>query len=265
MFTHRVAPVLALLFAFFAQTAHAQLGPPYLTPAHPTPSDTIYVNVFGGPCDILDGGPLPPVITEQGSAITVIFFGAHNTDPESCIYTVGTQTSGVGTYPAGSYTLTVIWRYIDIFGNFVEQNLGTLPFNVSPTVPPPTPISAPTLGGVGLSLLLLALTGFAASALRSRRSGLLLVALALLPLGVRAQGSTTQSNHRASGEHRGRRADGRSTGEFLQHASTWTAAVARVNTPQPLPAINRDCCCCHRCLNTLGGRCPMELCVRTSL
>ena len=93
----------------------------------------------------------------------------------------------MGAYPAGSYTLTVIWRYIDIFGNFVQQNLGTLPFTVSPTVPPPTPISAPTLGAVGLSLLLLALAGFAASALRSRRFGLLLVALAFLPLGARAQ------------------------------------------------------------------------------
>jgi hypothetical protein len=82
MFTHRVAPVLALLFAFFAHTAHAQLGPPYLTPAHPTPSDTIYVNVFGGPCDILDGGPLPPVITQQGSAITVVFL-AHTTPTRS--------------------------------------------------------------------------------------------------------------------------------------------------------------------------------------
>src|SRR5450759_1945195 len=73
MFMHRVAPVLALLFAFFAQTAHAQLGPPYLTPAHPTPSDTIYVNVFGGPCDILDGGPCLPSSPSK-AAQSLLFF-----------------------------------------------------------------------------------------------------------------------------------------------------------------------------------------------
>ena len=82
MFTHRVAPVLALLFAFFAHTAHAQLGPPYLTPAHPTPSDTIYVNVFGGPCDILDGGPCLPSSPSK-AAQSLLFFLAHTTPTRS--------------------------------------------------------------------------------------------------------------------------------------------------------------------------------------
>jgi hypothetical protein len=35
MFKHRVTPLLALLFAFFAQTAHAFFDPPYITPAAP--------------------------------------------------------------------------------------------------------------------------------------------------------------------------------------------------------------------------------------
>lgn len=181
MFKHRVAPLLALLFAFFAPTAHAFLDPPYLTPAHPTPSDTIYVNVYGGQCDDLDTGVVPPSITQQGNAVSVVFTGAHTDNPEFCIFGVGTATLPIANYPAGSYTLTIIWRYMDVFGNFVQQTLGVLPFTVSPAVPPSAAVATPTLDGAGLSLLLLALVGIATWVLRSRRPGLLLIALAFLP------------------------------------------------------------------------------------
>ncbi|GAA0708013.1 hypothetical protein [Dokdonella soli] len=185
MFKRCVAPMLALFFAFSAQSAHAFLNPPYLTPAHPTPSDTVSVNVYGGQCDAFTGSPVLPVVTQLGNAITLVSTGAHSDDPLFCVFGVGTETIPIGSYAIGSYTVTVIWRYTDFIGNNVQQTLGVLPFTV--TAPPPTPVALPTLGGAALSILLFALIGFAAWALRSQRLGLPLVALALLSLGARAQ------------------------------------------------------------------------------
>ena len=90
--THRVAPMLALLLALFAGPAWAFLDPPYITPVHPVVGDTIFVNVHGGECDLLNIGVVPPVISQEGNAITIVFTGTHEGAPEFCIYGIGTTT-----------------------------------------------------------------------------------------------------------------------------------------------------------------------------
>jgi hypothetical protein len=170
MLVHRVASILALLLTLFAEPAWAFLDPPYITPANPATGDTISVNVYGGQCDLLNIGIVPPAITQLGNAITIVFTGTHEGDPEFCFYGIGTTTYPVGNYPAGSYTLQVDRRYVSFSATWVEETLGVVPFSVTGGAPLPVPASVPTLDITALSILLLALAGIAARSLHSRRT-----------------------------------------------------------------------------------------------
>jgi len=185
MFVHRVAPILALLTLFaklratwvfglfftLARPASAYIGSPYLTPLQPTPYDAISVNVYSDQCDVIDMGiTWPPPVTVQGSEITMLFTGIHEGDPEFCYFGAGISSYPVGTFPPGSYTLDVERRYVSFSGNWIQETLGIIPFTVTGNAPPPTmPVSTPALGTSASGILLLALSGFAAWCLHSRR------------------------------------------------------------------------------------------------
>jgi hypothetical protein len=163
--------MLTLLLALFAPHAWAFLDPPYIVPTHPSVGDAISVSIYGGECDLVDLGiEWPPPVTQQGNEITIHFTGHHETNPELCYFGIGTATYPVGTYPAGSYTLHVERRYMSFTGPWMQETLGVVPFTVTGGVPPPAPVSAPTLSIPGLSLLLLALAGIATWCLYSRRT-----------------------------------------------------------------------------------------------
>lgn len=168
--THRAAPMFALLLALFAAPAWAFLDPPYVTPVNPSIDDTILVNVHGGECDALNMGVVPPVISQQGNALTILFTGWHETNPELCFLGIGVATYPIGSLPVGAYTLRVDRRYLSFSAVWIQETLGVIPFTVIGGVPPPAPVSAPTLGIPGLSLLLLAFAGIATWCLYSRRS-----------------------------------------------------------------------------------------------
>jgi hypothetical protein len=156
MCIHRLRGLFVFAFALCAQPAWAFLDPPYITPANPVAGDVISVNVYGGECDIADGGVVwPAPITQQGNELTVLLTGGHEEDPEFCYFGVGTFTSPIGVYPAGTYTLQVDWRY-DTFNGWVTQTLGTLSFTVSDG-PHRLPVEAPALSNAGLAGLLLML------------------------------------------------------------------------------------------------------------
>ena len=168
MFKHHA--VLMMIFALFAEPALAFLDPPYITPANPTADEAISVSIYGGECDLVhDGVTWPPPVTQQGNDITILFTGIHEGDPEFCYYSVGTRTYPVGTFPQGSYTLHVEWRYVGPGAAWIQETLGVIPFAVA-GVAPPVPVSAPTLDITGLSMLLLALISLAVWCLRSRRA-----------------------------------------------------------------------------------------------
>jgi hypothetical protein len=162
--------MLALLPALFAPPAWAFFDPPYITPAQPIAGEPISVNIRGGICDTIISLPGYPKITQEGTAITILFFGVRNFDPEGCYYAVGAAAFPVGSYLPGSYTLDVKLRYIGGTGIFLVDTLGVVPFTVAGGPAPPAPVSAPTLGIPGLSLLLLALTGITTRCLYSRRT-----------------------------------------------------------------------------------------------
>jgi hypothetical protein len=108
MRVRRISVLSALALAACTQPAWAFLDPPYITPANPTVDDPIFVNVYGGECDVLNIGIVPPAIEQHGADITILFAGIHESDPEFCYYGIGTSTYPVGTFPPGAYTRRVI-------------------------------------------------------------------------------------------------------------------------------------------------------------
>jgi hypothetical protein len=164
---HCFRHLLTFVLALCAQRASAFLDPPYITPQNPTAGDTVSVNVYGGECDVLSIGIVPPVVEQQGSEITILFTGIHEGDPEWCYFGIGTASYPVGNYSPGSYTLDVERRYGNPFGSWSQETLGIIPFTVS-GVPPQQPIEAPTLSMAGFGGLLLALIAVALLALRRK-------------------------------------------------------------------------------------------------
>lgn len=165
---HRFQALLACALAFCAQRAWAFLDKPYITPANPTSADVISVNIYGGGCDLADGGVVwPPPVTQQGNELTVLLTGAHEEDPEFCYFGVGTFTSPIGVYPPGAYALRVNWRY-SAFSGWVTETLGVIPFTVAGG-PSRQPIETPTLSITGLGSLLLVLSATALLSLQVRR------------------------------------------------------------------------------------------------
>jgi hypothetical protein len=167
MRVHRFRALWTLAAALVAQPAFAFLDPPYLTPASPMSDELVSVNIYGGECDLVDGGMVwPPPVTQQGNELTILLTGAHEEDPEFCYFSVGTHTYPVGIYPAGAYTLRVNWRY-STFSGWPTETLGVIPFTVTGG-PPATPVEAPTLNLAGLGSLLLALIAAVLRNLRGR-------------------------------------------------------------------------------------------------
>ena len=162
---HHFRYLLFCAVALCADHASAFIGPPYVTPAHPMAGDTISVNVYRGECDVLSIGIVPPAIEEHDGNITALFTGIHEDDPEWCIYSTGTETVAIGTFPPGSYSLDVERRYVTVFGTWHQETLGIIPFVVSGG-PTPQPVEALTLNAAGVAVLLLALIAAAHCTLR---------------------------------------------------------------------------------------------------
>lgn len=157
-----------LLFSSLAQTAHAFLDPPYITPEHPIAGETISVNIYGGVCDAIGSVPGYPQITQDGNAIRILLLSVHYDSPKLCFWPVGTATDPIGAYPAGSYTLQVDRTYADVGGNTIVETLGILPFTVAGAAAPV--VSVPALHQPGLWVLILTVFGTAmAAAVRRTR------------------------------------------------------------------------------------------------
>ena len=157
----RLTLTLALLFSSLAQTAHAFLDSPNITPEHPVAGETISVNIYGGVCDAILTGTVPPEITQDGHAIRVLFYSVHYEDAELCFLPEGTYTNPVGDYSAGSYTLQVDRWYFDGGGNPVVETLGIVPFTVAGAAAPFIPV--PALHQTAVWLLILTIVGIAGS------------------------------------------------------------------------------------------------------
>jgi hypothetical protein len=167
MRAYRFVSLFALTLAFGSSPAWAFLDPPYITPANPEIGDAVSVNVYGGECDVLNIGIVPPAIEQHDADIMILFTGIHEGDPEFCYYGIGTSTFPLGTFPPGAHTLDVERRYMSFSGPWVQETLGIIPFIVS-GAPPTHPVAAPTLTTAGLASLLLVLIGAVLRVLRAR-------------------------------------------------------------------------------------------------
>lgn len=161
MFKRQVACVFAMLFA---QSANAFFDPPWITPAAPTSSESVSVNIRMGICDAIAERTGYPRITREGNTIHIVEYGHHWDDDELCIYDTGTTTEAIGLFPPGDYAVTVDLFYQDFFGEPQILNMGLAPFTVT-GVPPARPV--PAIGASGVLALLLLTLGLAMRALRT--------------------------------------------------------------------------------------------------
>jgi hypothetical protein len=150
---------LAFSWLLFADTAAAFLDPPYLTPEHPTASDTVSVNIHGGVCDAIGSRPGYPMISQNGNQIRIVLWSISYHDSGLCNLPIGTTTIAVGAYPAGSYTLEVDRDYLNGAADLVSENFANIAFTVGGAGGAPQPVAAPALGEGALALLLLGLIG----------------------------------------------------------------------------------------------------------
>lgn len=96
-------------------------------PSSPVSGETLFVNIYVYQqeyCEGIFSAPGYPQITQEGNAITIIFFGSRYESMDTCVYMPGTATRPFGSYPAGSYTLTVKLHYANEGGDFVTDTLG---------------------------------------------------------------------------------------------------------------------------------------------
>ena len=183
--------LLVLLLMLASLPVQAFFDPPYVTPAQPLAGETVYMNIRGGECDAITSWPGDPdrypQITQDGNAITILWFGVRVTDSDWCNWPVDTLTYPIDAYAPGEYTLTVELLYQSRFApsGFQIDTLGIVPFTVAGGPTPAAPIGTPTLGGSGLLAVIFLLAGTAMLALRRRLHWL--VAFFLLSPTVRAQ------------------------------------------------------------------------------
>ena len=159
MLTDRLVLALVLLLALSSTTAHAFWDLPYVTPANPTAGATVTVTTRIGRCDTITAWPGYPVVTREGNAIRVLYFGAHFDSTEWCILPVETVADPIGVFAPGDYTLTVDLSYIDPVDQIFTLRLGVIPFTVRGIMRPAVP--APTMNASGLLALMLMLSGMA--------------------------------------------------------------------------------------------------------
>jgi hypothetical protein len=163
----RVVSMTTAILALAAPSAHAFFDPPWVTPASPTASDIVSVNIRGGICDSIFFRQGFPQITQQGRAIRILEYGHHWDDLDLCVYDVGTLVAPIGTFAPGDYTLTVDFVYEDYPFGYATTTLGVVPFTVAGAIPA-TPV--PTLTASGLMALLIVISFVALGILRARRN-----------------------------------------------------------------------------------------------
>ena len=162
---HRVLMKImqAVVCVPFALPAHAFVDPPYLTPPAPQAGQSVMVNMRFGDCDVFLPDAPYPIVTRDGSAIRILFFGYSYSDPELCAYPPLQTSPSIGEFPPGNYTVQVDWLRVAVDGTHTTT-LAILPFTVAAAPSPPQP--APALSVPGLVLLAMAISAIGVRRLR---------------------------------------------------------------------------------------------------
>jgi len=193
MYIRHLAALLALVFAvLFSSRADAFFAPPWISPENSVPGEMISLHIHGGVCDGIFEESGYPQFTQEGNAIRIRFYGQHWPDGSGdllCAFPVGTLVYPLGVFPDGDYTVIAELAYRDFFGIPSVLTIGVASFTIAGT-PSADPAPVPALGVVGIVALLAFVLGASLLKLQVRKAGVLLLALACLPLGVHAQDQT---------------------------------------------------------------------------
>jgi hypothetical protein len=154
MSLRRIAPALAIGFAFAASDAQAFFDPPWITPVAPRAGEPVFLNVRGGTCDVFVERPGYPQVFRNGNDIGIIEYGNRETFDDFCIYGIWTLAEPMGTFSPGSYTLTVDFTYENYPFGHETITLGVVPFAVVGAAPAaPVPAASPLWKFVSLVLI----------------------------------------------------------------------------------------------------------------
>lgn len=168
MSLRRMAPALAIGFAFAASDAQAFFDPPWITPVAPRAGEPVFLNVRGGTCDVFVERPGYPQVFRNGNDIRIIEYGNRETFDDFCIYGIWTVTEPIGIFSAGSYTLRVDFTYENYPFGYETITLGVVPFAVVGATTSAAPV--PAISSLWKIVLLALLFGIAARAFQIRRS-----------------------------------------------------------------------------------------------
>ena len=158
---------LALACGFVADTSHAYINTPFITPTSPAAGQMLSINVDAGVCDGIISEPGYPQVSQVGGDVRIVLAALRYTDSEECILPSGVATVSFGTLPEGSYQVTVDVFYYAGFGTPTIETIGVLPLVVRAAAV--GPVGAPATTPMGLAMLVTLLMGVAMSRQRKPR------------------------------------------------------------------------------------------------
>jgi hypothetical protein len=130
MSLRRIAPALAIGFAFAASDAQAFFDPPWITPVAPRAGEIVSVNIRGGVCDAIFEHAGFPQLTQQDNSIHLLEYGDRAATGDLCVYDIGHLARPIGVFPPGDYTVTVDFTYENYPFGYETITLGIVPFAV---------------------------------------------------------------------------------------------------------------------------------------
>ncbi|MEO8672668.1 MAG: hypothetical protein ABI411_15215 [Tahibacter sp.] len=149
---------------------------PILVPTNPVQGQTVSVSIRSGICDgFYDDEPGYPQNTRTGNAIRILLASVHEEDQLFCNIPDFTSIFSVGTFPAGVYTVQVDRVYTTSEPFDFTETLATLPLVIAGGS-----TSVPTIGPIGLGLMVVGLIALSGVALRRRGKALMLFAVTSL-------------------------------------------------------------------------------------
>jgi len=162
---NRIAALLTLMSALVCGSSGPYPENPFLMSDDPTAQDAIVLNASAGPRDSLQY-PFPPLkLRAKANQISVQLKGVHVDAPIWCVFGWRIDQVSIGTFPPGSYTATVNWRFT-AFPYPGDIVLGVLPLTIV-DAPGAGPVSLPASSRSSLAALVLTL--FATAFVKMRR------------------------------------------------------------------------------------------------
>lgn len=163
----RLTSLLLLIALLHPGATSAFVDPPDLNPSTASPGQIVNLTLRTGGCDAVLGGANNPAISVDGNAVDVLIDASRRFDPILCVFPIISHSWPIGSFPVGSYSVTVRYRYTPFGLPTVVETLGVLSLSVQgqPALPS-RPVS--TTGLMAFVVLLVAIVLIGGVAMRKR-------------------------------------------------------------------------------------------------